>query len=188
MESAKPTKPAGLKERAVEEFRVFGVTALYLWAFLGSFTAYRRLVLAETGVTYLHYGIALIEALIIAKVVLIGRMFGFSRRFEDKPLIVPVLYKSALFGVFVLLFGVAEHLIEGWLRNQGPWGGLHDIGEVGIDEIGARVLMLMVAFVPFFAFWELGRVVGTRRLAAVFFSSSRLPESSQGRVPGTTAQ
>src|SRR5215475_3897059 len=109
MEGETPTGHTGLKERAAEEFRVFGITALYLWVFLGSFTVYRRLVLAEAGVTYLHYGFALIEALIIAKVILVGRMFGYSRRFENKPLIVPVLYKSILFGVFVLLFGIVEH-------------------------------------------------------------------------------
>src|SRR5215831_6302173 len=167
MEGEKPTKHAELKERAVEEFRVFGMTALYLWVFLGSFTVYRRLVLAETGVTYLHYGIALIEALIIAKVVLIGKMFGFTRRFEDKPLIVPVLYKSILFVILVLLFGIVEHLIEGWFREQGLVAGLREIGDLGAYELGARVLMLIVAFVPFFAFWEVGRVLGPGKLAAL---------------------
>ena len=175
MKSEKPAKRAELKARAVEELKVFCVTALYLWVFLGSFTIYRRLILAETGVVYLHYGFALIEALIIAKVVLIGRMFSFTRRFEDKPLVVPVLYKSVLFGIFVLLFGIVEHLVEGWFRKQGLWGGLLEISELGAYEIGARVLMLMVAFVPFFAFWELGRVLGARTVAAAFFSNPRLP-------------
>jgi hypothetical protein len=161
---------AGLKERAIEEIKVFCIITLYLWVFLGSFTIYRRLILAETGVTYLHYGIALIEALIIAKVILIGNIFGFTRRFDDKPLIVPVLYKSVLFGVLVLLFGIVEHLVEGWIHKQGLLGGLHDIGEIGADELGARVLMLIVSFVPFFAFWEIGRVLGVPKLAAMFFS------------------
>jgi len=183
MKGEKATKHAELKERAAEELRVFGITALYLWAFLGSFTVYRRLILAETGVTYLHYGFALIEALIIAKVVLIGKMFGFTRRFEDKPLVVPVLYKSLLFGIFVLLFGILEHLVEGWFDKRGLWGGLHDFSEIGLDEICARVLMLMVAFVPFFAFWELGRVVGARKLAAFFFSNLHGPEDIRGQAP-----
>jgi hypothetical protein len=165
-------KAAALKKRAIEEFKVFWVTALYLWVFLGSFTVYRRLIVAELGVAYLHYGIALIEALVIAKVILIGRMFGFSRRFEDKPLIVPVLYKSILFGVFVLLFGVGEHAVEGWVHKQGVLGGLRDIGELGTYELAARVLMLMVAFVPFFAFWEMGRMLGMQKLEAMFFSES----------------
>jgi hypothetical protein len=174
MEVHKPARATGLKARALEELKVFWVSALYLWVFLGSFTVHRRLVLAETGVTYLHYGIALIEALIIAKVILIGRMFGFSRKFEDKPLIVPVLYKSILFGLFVLLFGVVEHLVEGWFHKLGLLGGLYDIREIGAYELGARVLMLIVAFVPFFAFWEIGRVLGMPKLAAMFFSRSDL--------------
>lgn len=160
----------GLKERAIEELKVFWITAFYLWLFFGSFTVYRRLIVAELGGAYLHHGIAVIEALIIAKVVIVGRMFGLSRRFEDKPLIVPVLYKSILFGIFVMLFGVVEHVIEGWIHRQGLLGGLREIGELGTDEIWARALMLIVAFVPFFAFCELGRVLGMHKLGASFFS------------------
>jgi hypothetical protein len=161
---------AGLKERAIEELRLFWIIALYLWMFLGSFTIYRRLIIAETGAAYLHYGIALIEALIIAKVILIGKLFGFSRRFEDKPLIVPVLYKSILFGALVLLFGIVEHVVEGWFHKQGVVGGLREIDNLGVYELGARVLMLIVAFVPFFAFSEIGRVIGPQKLAALFFA------------------
>lgn len=163
-------KAAALKERAIEEFKLFWLITLYLFVFLGSFTVYRRLIIAETGVAYLHYGIALIQALIIAKVVLVGRMFHFSQRFEDKPLIVPTLYKSLLFGVLVLLFGIVERLVEGWFHNEGLLGGLRDISNIGADELGARVLMLIVAFVPFFAFWEVGRILGVHKLAAMFFS------------------
>ena len=159
-----------LKERAKEEFRLFWIITLYLWIFLGSFTVYRRLIIAETGVAYLHYGTALIEALVIAKVILIGKMFGFSRRFEDRPLIEPVLYKSVLFGVLVLLFGIVEHLVEGWFHKQGLFGGLREIRDVGAYELGARVLVLVVSFVPFFAFAEIGRVMGLRKFAALFFS------------------
>jgi hypothetical protein len=169
----------GLKERAKEEFRLFWIIALYLWIFLGSFTIYRRLVVAETGAAYLHYGIALIEALIIAKVILIGKMFGFSRRFEDKPLIVPVLYKAIIFGVLVLLFGIVERLVEGWFHHEGILGGLRSISDLGAYELGARVLMLMVAFVPFFAFAEIGRVLGAERLATMFFSRREAPGDSE---------
>ena len=174
-----PNAKAALKERAIEEFKTFWVIAIYLWLFLGSFTIYRRLIVAETGAAYLHYGIAVIEALVVAKVVLIGRMFGFSGRFEDKPLIVPVLYKSILFGLLVLLFGVVEHLVEGWVHKQGFLGGLHDIGDLGAYELGARVLMLIVAFVPFFAFGEIGRVLGTHKLAAMFLSKHEAPGQAQ---------
>jgi hypothetical protein len=170
---------ASLKERAIEEFKVFWIIAIYLWIFLGSFTIYRRLIIAETGTAYLHYGIAVIEALVIAKVILIGGMFGFTRRFDDRPLIVPVLYKSILFAILVLLFGVVEHLVEGWLRKQGLFGGLREIGELGNYELGARVLMLIVAFVPFFAFGEIGRVLGPHKLAAMFFGKGEAVKTAR---------
>ena len=163
-------KASGLKERAIEELKLFWIIAFYLWVFIGSFSIYRALIMAETGVVYLHFGFALVEALVIAKVILIGRMFGVSRRFEDRPLIVPALYKSMLFFVLVMLFGVVEHIVEGWFHQQGLLGGLHDIGELGAKEIGARALILASALVPFFAFWEIGRVLGAQRLASLFFS------------------
>lgn len=159
-----------LKERALGELKVYGVITLYLWLFLGSFTVYRRLILAETGVTYVHYGVALIEAMVIAKVVLIGRIFGFSRRFEDRPLIVPVIYKSIVFALLVMAFGIVEHLVEGWIHERGLFDGLQQIAGEGAYEIGARMLTLTFAFVPFFAFHELGRVLGMGRLAGMFFS------------------
>lgn len=161
---------ATLKERVVEELKVFWVIAFYLWIFLGSFVIYRRLVAAETGTTYLHVGFALIQALVIAKVVLVGRMFAFTRRFDDKPLIVPVLYKSILFGALVVVFGIVEHIVEGWMHGDGVLGGLRTLRDTGGYEVAARVVMLIVAFVPFFAFGELGRVLGTKKLAALFFS------------------
>ena len=173
-------KPAGLKARAMEELRLFWIITLYLWVFLGSFTVYRRLITDETGVPYLHYGIALVEALIIAKVILIGHLFTFSRRFEDWPLIVPALYKSIVFGLLVALFGVAEHVIEGWFHHEGLFGGLRNITDQGAYELGARAVMIIVCLVPFFAFAEIGRVLGAHKLMAMFFSKSGADDESKG--------
>jgi hypothetical protein len=159
-----------LKQRFVEEMQAFWVIALYLWVFLGMFVIYRRLVAAETGAPYLHAGFALVQAMIIAKVVLVGRMLSFTRRFDNRPLIVPVLYKSVLFGLLVMLFGIVEHMVEGWLHHEGAVAGLRKLADVGGYELAARVVMLVVAFVPFFAFGELGRVIGVKRLGAMFFS------------------
>jgi len=170
MQDHEASGQASLKERAVEELKTFWLIALYLWVFLGAFMTYRVLILAETGVWYLHLGVAFVEALIIAKVVLLGRMFAFSRRYEDRALYVSVAYKSALFGVLVVVFAIFEHIVTGLVKGQGVAGGLRELFAVGGYELAARVLMLVVAFVPFFAFWELGRVLGMQRLARIFFS------------------
>jgi len=170
MESTGQAEARSLKERAWEEFKAYWVITLYLWVFLGSFTIYRRLILAETGMPYLHYGIALVEAMIIAKVVLIGRIFGFTKRFDHLPLIVPVIYKSLLFASLVLVFGLLEKTVDGLIHREGVLSGLQKIAETGPYEIGARTLMLTVALVPFCAFSEMGRVLGLSRLGAMFFA------------------
>ena len=168
-----------LKERAIEELKVFWLITLYLALFLGSFTVYRRLILKEFGVAYLHYGFALIEALIIAKVILIGQALGLGKRFEGKPLILSVIFKSVLFGLLVALFGVLEHVVEGLVHKEDWASILRHLGDLGMYEILARVIMLIVAFVPFFAFWEIGRVIGPRKIAALFFSKQEQTRSPQ---------
>jgi hypothetical protein len=55
------------------------------------------------------------------------------------------------------------------LRSHSGLSGLRDLASLGFDELSARVLMLIIAFVPFFAFYEIGRVIGMKKLAAMFF-------------------
>ena len=169
----------GVREKALEELKAFWMVALYLAVFLGAFTWYRRLVLAEFGVTYYHYGIALIEALIIAKVILIGKAFGLGRRFEGSALMLSVIFKSVTSGLFVFLFGILEHVVEG-LFHRKDWASIwHGLIAVGMDEILARTIVMMIAFIPFFAFCEIGRVLGPRRLWALFFAG----RSSRSKHP-----
>jgi len=173
---------ASFKEKAIEEFKVFWIITLYLALFLGAFTVYRRLILKEFGVVYLHYGFALIEALIIAKVILIGRAFRLGKRFERGPLIWSTIYKSALFGVLVMLFGILEHVIEGLLHKKDLTEILNGFVDIGMYEILARMIMLILSFIPFFAFWEIGRVLGRGKLSALFFS--RQSEANSPATPG----
>ena len=49
MADAESGAARGLKERALEEFKLYWIITLYLWVFLGIFTVYRRLVVAEAG-------------------------------------------------------------------------------------------------------------------------------------------
>jgi len=61
-------------------------------------------------------------------------------------------------------------------------GGLREVARLGGYELGARVLMLFVAFVPFFAFGEIGRALGARRLAAMFFGKREtVPTARESR-------
>ena len=160
-----------LKARALEEFKLYWICTAYLFVALGSFMLYRRLILAEAGLPYLNYGVAAIEAMIIAKVVLIGRALKVGTRFESRPLVISVAYKSIMFGLVVLAFGIAERLVTGLFQHKSLPDIVRNLEEIGIYELLARMLMMMIAFIPMFAFWELGRVIGGVRLKGLFFGN-----------------
>ncbi len=166
---SKTEHTSSFKEKALEELRLFWVISVYLGMMLAAFTWYRRLVLSEAGVSYIHYGAAVIEALILAKVILIGQAMGLGRRFEGSRLIVSVLFKALVFGVFIALFGVLEHGVEGLVHHD-TWEQIaQSVVSAGRAEIFARTVMIFVALIPFFAFWETDRVLGDHKLFALFF-------------------
>jgi hypothetical protein len=71
--SSDPARKGSVKQRLEHEMKEYLVIAAYLAAFFVSFTTYRKLVLAEYHVGYFAYGWALMEAMILAKVILIGQ-------------------------------------------------------------------------------------------------------------------
>ncbi len=91
---------------------------VYLALFFCSFTTYGNLVGHEFGIGYFHYGFALAKALVMAKVIVLGRSMRFTRVFDGRPLIVPTLYKVVVFSLFVLAFDVLEHLVGGFIRGK----------------------------------------------------------------------
>jgi len=162
-------KRAGWKQKILHEMTEYWINFVYLAVVFFSFTSYRRLILEEYGVSYFHYGIAVIEAAVLAKIILLGEAARLGRQHEDKPLIIPTLYKTILFAIWVVGFKVLEHMIGGLLRGKGFTGGFHDLISEGWYEILANALVMFSALVPFFAIKELGRVLGREKLTALFF-------------------
>ena len=132
---------------------------------------------SEYHISYAHYSFALVEALVLAKLMLIGDAFHFGQRFDQRPLIVPTLWKAVVFSVWVGLFSVLEHTVEGLLRHRGVTGGLEELASTGKYELLARCLIMFSVFIPFFACKELGHVLGEGRLVALFFRGKRVTGS-----------
>ncbi len=164
------------KQKAKREFVRYCINFVYLAIFFGLFAWYRRLILAEYDIRYLKYGVAIIEALILAKIILIGDMLGLTKEFEAKPLIYPTLYNSFVFSLFVGLFALIEHTVGGLLQHKGLMGGVAELRAEGWYELLARCLITFFVFIPFFAFRELGKIFGEEgKLGRLFFRQKSLP-------------
>ena len=158
-----------LRERIFYEVSEYWMNVCYLAVVFASFTQYRRLILAAHDITYTNYWVALIEALILAKVIMIGSVFRLGRRLEQKPLIYPTLYKAVVFTLFCGLFAIIEHAIKGLWQGEGVMGGLAELFGKGTHELLANSLVVFVAFFPYFGVKELGRVLGEDKIRALFF-------------------
>lgn len=100
-----------LKEKACQQLKEFLLIALYLWLVFGLLIVYRSVVLAEYHLDFAYHGLALINALALAKVMLVAKDLHLGERFDEAPLIYPTLLKSALFTVVLACFKLMEEAV-----------------------------------------------------------------------------
>ncbi len=158
-----------LKRRVRDGLVEYGLNVVYLTIVFGAFTVYRRLLLADHGIVYGNYWVAVIEALVLGKVIMIASIFHLGQWLEDRPLVYPVLYKTVVFCLIVAAFKWLEEGMVDWWNGEGIGAGLAAFAAKGWHEVLANSLIVFVAFVPFFAVKELGRVLGGSTIAKLFF-------------------
>ena len=84
-----------LKQKFIREMIEYWMNFAYLALLFAAFIQYGRLILAAHEITYTNYFFAVIEAAILAKIVMIGEVARLGRGLEHRPLIYPTLYKTA---------------------------------------------------------------------------------------------
>jgi len=174
------SKGANLKQKAVHEFKQFVMISFYLTFFFWAVATYRMLLLNQFHDWYFNYIAGLINALVIAKVILIGEYARLGKELEHKPLLVSSLYKAFLFGLLVFAFHIVEDAVKGLLHGKNMAEAFQDMR---IDDLLGRSLVICCTFVPFFAFREVRRVLGEEKFQDLFFFSGAIAKSdlSSGR-------
>ena len=160
---------AGWKRKVFLEVTAYWINVAYLTILFSVFNSYRRLILADYYISYSNWGISLIKALVLAKVIMVGSIFHFDRVLDNKPMIFPTLLRSFLFTLWVALFALIESTLRGFLHGKGLAGALDQLLSEGRHEFFAKCLVVFVAFIPFFAFKGLGRVLSR---ASIFLRST----------------
>lgn len=168
-----PEKKKNIKEKVVDEIYLMLAYTIFFTLVFFAIALYTSLILGEYGISYFHFGYSIIEALILAKVILIGQHFRLGERYTDCPLIIPTLYKSVIFTLFVFAFSVLEHFVKGIWEGR-PFKEVYEsFYTLNIDAILARALVLFFVFILFFAFTETARVIGMDKLANLFLGKQK---------------
>jgi hypothetical protein len=168
-------KGANLKQKAIHEGQEFLGISLYLAFFFCAVVTYSTVLLGKFHVSYFGYGSALINALVIAKVILIGEYAHLGKRHESRPLALSALYKAFLFTLLVLAFHVIEEIIKQLVHGDRIASAFH---EIRLDILICRSLVIFCTFIPLFAFRELQRVLGEENFRSLFFRTGAMFKSN----------
>ena len=163
----------------VREVKKFGTLFLYLALVFGLFTLHQWVVLASNHISYVFYGASVINALILAKIMLVAEALHFGERFRDKPLAYPILYKSVAFGLMLVIAYIAEEVIVGLLKGESLAQSAPELGGGTPAGIAAIALIMCVALIPFFAFKELRRVYGGAEFDSLVFKGRAAPSAKR---------
>ena len=163
-----------MKQKILHELSEFFRIFLYLAPWFCAFSTYRMLILGRFTDVSFDYGTALLNALILSKVILVGEFFHLGKRQEHRPLIYSTLYKSIVFSLLAAAFRIVELIIRGAFHGQRVVETLASIQGAEGNELIGRTVVMFFAFLPFFALRETGRVLGEERLANLFFKPREL--------------
>ena len=122
------TSVGDLKQRAYHDMREFLVIAFYLWVVFSLFVVYKSVILAEEHVPFAYHGFAIINALALAKVMLVARHLHLGEQFDEAPLIYPTLLKSALFSIVLACLKILEDAAVGFFHGKAFSESIADIG------------------------------------------------------------
>ena len=179
--SASAHHAQSLKAKAAEEFRRFLVLFFYLWVLFGVFVLNQGVVLREHGFDFAMQGVAFINALVFAKVMMLFEIFDPGRWLRRRPLIYPILYETLLLTALFLVAHVLEKTIEGLLRGKTIADSVPAIGGGGLTRLLSMTAILFIALIPFFGLRNLSMAMGDGRLWAVFFEHPSAEEGERRR-------
>jgi len=129
----------------------------------------RWMTLQEHGIPFTNFFAATLAALLVGKAVLVVDNLPFMRRFDGAPLIQPILFKSAVYWVFVFGFRIAEGLFH-FMHDGGALGDFPSflVSQFSWPRFLAIQIWLMVLFLIYVTGHELNALFGDGELPRLF--------------------
>lgn len=128
----------------------------------------KRLILEEHGIEFSGLFTATLAALLVGKAVLVTDNLPFMRRFDGSPMIQPILFKSAIYWLCVLVVRLAEGLVH-FLAAGGALANFPDYEQFSWPRFLSIQLWLMVLFLAYVTTHELNMLFGDGELYRLFF-------------------
>ena len=130
----------------------------------------KHLILQEHGVEFSGFFTAIVAALLVGKAVLVTDNLPFMRRFDGAPMIQPILFKSAIYWLCVLIVRMAEEVVR-FVAAGGAIAafGDHFANHFSLPRFLSIQIWLTVLFLVYVTIHELNELFGDGELYRLFF-------------------
>ena len=180
--------PSNLAHRIYHQVIQFLLIAVYLFVVFAVLALHEEVVAAKNGIAYHFYGFAAINAIILGKVMLVAEDLNFANRFfrnlffTNGPLVYVIVFKSVAFTILFFVFDIVEEVLVGVFKGKTVAESFPNIGGGSPRGIFFMIVVITVLLSPFFAYREVGKVIGEHELHSLMFTRKR--SQFAGATPG----
>jgi len=170
----------------LREFRHILPPTLFFFVGFHLIVYTKQLILAEHQIQFTGFMIATVAALVVGKAVLVADKMPFLSRFDRAPLIQPILFKTAVYWVFVFLARLLEAFIHSVIIDGDPpdsfFTELH--AAFSWHRFIAVQLWILVLFLIYVTASELNTLFGDGELRRLLFTrrASELQMNRRQRI------
>ncbi|WP_225768571.1 hypothetical protein [Inquilinus sp. Marseille-Q2685] len=145
----------------------------------------QNLVLSEYLARSINFLVATTAALVVGKAVLVADKMPFLRRFDNAPLILPILFKTFVYWCFVFI----ARLLEAFIHHVADTGRIGGFGVALAEQFSWHRFLfiqtwILVLFLIYTTAAELNGLFGDGELARILFRhrSSDLKQTRRQRI------
>lgn len=159
------------------EIAAIALTTAYFAAWFGMLLALKALLLAQHDIRFRSFSIALVAALVVAKVVLVLDHVKLPATLRRAPAFVEITLRTLVYAAGALALLVVEKAFEARHEFGGFTGALRSLSEhADINQMWATAIAVSGALLGFNVLSILRRQLGVRSLVGVMLSPPKPAE------------
>jgi hypothetical protein len=169
--SRQPAPPPhhSVKTRLTQELKRFLILFVYLWVLLGLFVLNQDLIERSAGNVFVFQGFAILNAVILAKVMLAAEYVDVARWLQRLPVAATIAFEAALCTALFMTVHVIERVLVGLFHGSTLAASIPSFGGGGLAGTVIVAAIMFVSLLPFFTFKHVARAIGSDRLRAILF-------------------
>ena len=170
----------GFRKKLINETKAMALAGFYFAAWLGVLMTLKWLILADYRIEFHGFSLMLVGVLVLAKVVLVLEHVPLGTLVQNRPALVDVIFRTALYALGVIVVLLLEKAFDGRHEYGGFGRSLRTVfHHLDIYHVWVNAICLSGALLGYNILSVIRRHLGKGGLMRLFLSP--LPEEAGGK-------